>query len=196
MRRWLTALALVALALPVRADELAAGLSTDSIQITSSFRGADIVLFGALTTGSRLSALQGRDIVVALRGPEAPLIVRRKARVGGLWINAEEAGVAGLPGYYYLASTRPLASIASEATLEQLHLGALHLTAMVTPATDADAFRTAAIRAKTRARLYGENGAGVERLGHYLFRVRIRLPAAVPPGRYRAEVYCSTRVPW
>jgi uncharacterized protein (TIGR02186 family) len=192
MKRWLAPFLFLCAATPAAADQLAAGLSTDSIQITSSFRGADIVLFGALTTGSHLGALQGRDIVVVLRGPEGALIVRKKARVGGLWINAEEAGVTGLPGYYYLASTQPLAAIAPEATLARLRLGASHLPAVVgaaLPPAQADAFRVAAIRAKTRARLYGENGAGVERLGHYLFRVRMRLPAAVPPGRYRADVY-------
>lgn len=191
--RWAAAFLLTMLAtVAVRADELAAGLSTDSIQITSSFRGVDIVLFGALTTDSRLGDLRNRDIVVVLRGPEAPIVVRRKARVAGVWVNSEETRIAGLPGYYYLASTRPLAQIASEATLARLHLGASHLATAVTPAlapAEADAFRAAAIRVKTRARLYGENGAGVELLGRHLFRVRIRLPAAVPPGRYRAEVY-------
>jgi uncharacterized protein (TIGR02186 family) len=58
---------------------------------------------------------------------------------------------------------------------------------------DADAFRAAAVRVKTRARLYGEDGAGVQLLGRHLFRARIRMPAAVPPGMYRAEVYLFSK---
>ena len=189
MTRLFAALVLAVLALPARADELAAGLSTDSIRITSSFRGADIVLFGAVAAASHLGDLQGRDIVVTLRGPDAAITVQRKARVAGLWINTEEAAVTGLPGFYYLASTRPLAQIADDATLARLHLGAPHLAATIAVAADANAFRAAAIRVKTRARLYGESSTGVELLGQHLFRVRIRLPAGVPPGRYRAEVY-------
>lgn len=194
MMRALAALALLfALATqPARADVLAAGLSTDAIQITSSFKGADIVLFGSLITPNALGALADRDIVVVVKGPIAPIVVRKRARVAGIWVNTEEAHIDGLPGYYYLASTKPLATIAPEPTLAQLQLGATHVRAQVAPAMvqpDADAFRAAAIRGKTRVRLYAENAAGVDRLGHFLFRVRVRLPAAVPPGRYRAEVY-------
>ena len=194
MRRALPALMLVAAmaAAPARADTLAAGLSTDAIQITSSFKGADVVLFGALATGSRLRVLADRDIVVAVRGPDVPVTVRRKARVAGIWVNAEAARLDGMPAYYYVASSRPLAEIAADAELAQRHISTAHLAARVSPAmaqADAEAFRAAVIRDRTRAKLYAENGAGIDRLGHYLFRVRIRLPASVPPGRYRADIY-------
>ena len=194
MRRALAILALLcaAFAPPARADVLAAGLSTDAIQITSSFKGADIVLFGSLITPKQLGALADRDIVVVIKGPTTPIVVRKRARVAGIWVNVEEARIDGLPGYYYLASTKPLATIAPEPTLAEMQLGAMQVRAQVAPAmaqADANAFRSAAIRGKGRARLYAENAAGVERLGHFLFRVRVRLPAAVPPGRYRAEVY-------
>jgi uncharacterized protein (TIGR02186 family) len=193
MRAWALALAFaVALSTPAQADELAAGLSTDAIEITSSFRGADLVIFGAVAEGTRLGDLRARDIVVVLRGPAAPLVVRRKSRVAGLWVNSAEARVDHMPTFYHLASTRPLAAVASEETLKELTLGAAQLEATVTEnltVGEALAFRDAAIRLKSRARLYGENAGGVERLGPHLFRVRIRLPSAVPPGRYRAEVY-------
>jgi uncharacterized protein (TIGR02186 family) len=194
MRRILAALALAAAfaASPARADQLAAGLSTDAIQITSSFRGADVVIFGAVAGDARLGDLRQRDIVVVLRGPDAPIIVRRKDRVAGLWVNVQEVTISGLPGFHYLASTRPLDRLAPDATLDGLTLGASRLEAALTNGltfTEAVAFQTAAIRVKTRARLYGENGHGVELLGPHLFRVRARLPAAVPPGNYRAEVF-------
>lgn len=194
MNRALAALSLIfaLTAQHARADVLAAGLSTDSIQITSSFRGADIVLFGSLISGTNLGALAERDIVVVVKGPVAPIVVRKQARLAGIWINAQEARITGLPGYYYLASSKPLAQIAPSQTLAAMQLGAMQVRAQVAPAmaqADADAFRAAAIRGKARLKLYAEDGAGVERLGHFLFRVRMRLPGGVPPGRYRAEVY-------
>ncbi len=192
MRRVLAALLLLTLASGARADTLAAGLSTDAIQITSSFKGADIVLFGALVTGSHLRVLADRDIVVVVRGPVTPATVRRKARVAGIWVNVDAARLDGMPAYYYVAGSRPLGEIADDAVYARRHIGAAHLVAQVAPAmaqADADAFHAAFIRNRTRAKLYGENGAGVEKLGHYLFRVRIRLPASVPPGRYRADIY-------
>jgi uncharacterized protein (TIGR02186 family) len=195
MRRFAIALALLVAALPARADQLAAGLSTDEIRITSSFRGADVVIFGAVAEASRLGDLSARDIVVVLRGPVAPVTVRRKARIAGIWINADEARIDRMPGFYHLAATRPLAAVAPANVLEQLTLGALRLPASVAGDTTigvATAFRDAAVRLRTRARLYGET-TSVERLGPYLFRVRIRLPATVPPGLYSAETYLFER---
>jgi uncharacterized protein (TIGR02186 family) len=174
--------------IPARADQLAAGLSTDQVRITSSFRGADIVIFGAVAADARLGELGGRDIVVVLKGPEASIVVRRKERILGIWANAAEARIDGMPGYYHVAATRPLSQIASGNILRALALGAIQLRATV-HADDAGAYRAAAIRAKTRARLYDERSGGVELLGPHLFRARMRLPAIVPPGQYRAEVY-------
>lgn len=186
MRRMLAALILVAAAIvPARADQLAAGLSTDSIQITSSFRGADIVIFGAVAANGTLGDLRARDIVVALRGPNASFEVRRKARVAGVWVNADEARIDGLPSYYHTAATKPLNQIAAQ-------LRPSRLVAAVSGNRAPDeiaAFHAAAIRAKINARLYGENPRGVELLGPHLFRARMRLPAAVPPGGYKVEVY-------
>jgi uncharacterized protein (TIGR02186 family) len=190
--RWLAAIALVLLGImPAHADQLAAGLSTDRIRITSSFRGADVVIFGAVATDARLGDLRRRDIVVVLKGPVAPLIVRRKERIAGIWANAQEARIDGMPGFYHVASTRPLAQIATEETLAQHALGAMRVPGTVR-ATNAGAYRDAAVRARTRARLYSER-ANVELLGAHLFRARMRLPAIVPPGQYRAEVYLFDR---
>lgn len=65
------------------------GLSTDTIAITSGFRGTDLTVFGALDNADPLIQRQGRyDIVVILQGPERSFVVRRKDRYFGIWINS------------------------------------------------------------------------------------------------------------
>jgi uncharacterized protein (TIGR02186 family) len=192
MIRTFAAFAFLALATPAAADQLAAGLSTDAIRITSSFRGADLVIFGAVASDTRLGDLTQRDIVVVLRAPPASTIVRRKERIAGLWINAHVARVDGMPAFYYVAGTRPFDQIAPDETLKALEIGASQLPATVATnvtIAEAAAAHAAVVRARTRARLYGEKAGGVERLGKNLFRVRVRLPATVPPGSYRADVF-------
>src|SRR5262249_18495618 len=78
---------LLALCLPAQAAGIVAGLSTDLIQITSSFTGTDFVLFGAIDPPrtAALAALQ--DLVVVIRGPALDMTVRRKERVFGIWVN-------------------------------------------------------------------------------------------------------------
>jgi uncharacterized protein (TIGR02186 family) len=174
------------------AGELVSGLSTDLIQITSNFTGADIVLFGAIEATDATGPAIDQDLVIVIRGPEQEMIVRRKERMLGIWVNREQVRFGGLPGYYFLASTRPLDDIASLPTLQRFRLGTANLEAPLRDGADpeeAAAFRAAAIRDRKRERLYWESPTGIEYLSPTLFRARIPVPAAVPPGEYRAEAY-------
>ena len=130
--------------------------------------------------------------MIVVRGPQADMTVRRKERVMGIWVNREQAVFTGLPGYYFLASTRPLDDIASLPTLQRFRLGTANLESTYKgsmTAGNALAFRAAAIRDRKRERLYWESPAGIEFLSRTLFRARIAVPASVPPGEYRAEAY-------
>jgi uncharacterized protein (TIGR02186 family) len=189
---WVMVAALLFTASTARAADLVSGLSTDLIQITSNFTGADIVLFGAIEPSEDLGAEGDQDLVVVIRGPALDMMVRRKERILGVWVNREQVAFSGLPGYYFLASTRPLDDIASPPTLERFRLGTSNLeysTGAGIDPEEADAFRAAAIRDRKRERLYWESPTGIEFLSRTLFRARIPVPASVPPGLYRAEVY-------
>jgi uncharacterized protein (TIGR02186 family) len=188
MRRLFALLLALVAATPAAADQLAAGLSTDAIRITSSFRGADLVIFGAVASDARLGDLTKRDIVVVLQGPDVPVIVRRKERVAGLWVNVDEVRIPAMPSYRHIAATRPLNAIG---TVAMRIANDILLSGPLTHEPDErmTAAVPAAIRLKTRAQSYRVNEQGVERLGPHLFRARMRLPASVPPGTYRATVY-------
>jgi uncharacterized protein (TIGR02186 family) len=189
---WAAFLAALFLCTAAKADDLVAGLSTDLIQITSNFTGTDIVLFGAIEPTEEAGPARDQDLVVVIRGPQLDLTVRRKARILGIWINREQIEFTGLPGYYFLASTRPLDDIAPLATLQRFRLGTANLESTTRGNMDpeeAAAFRAAAIRDRKREHLYWESPTGIEFLSRTLFRARIPVPAAVPPGEYRAEVY-------
>jgi len=175
-----------------RADDLVSGLSTDLIQITSNFTGTDIVLFGAIEPTEEAGPAKDQDLVIVIRGPQVDMMVRRKKRILGVWVNSEQVAFTGLPGYYFLASTRPLDDIASLPTQQRFRLGTSSLEASTKgriTADEAAAFRAAAIRDRKREHLYWESPSGIDFLSRTLFRARIPVPAAVPPGEYRAEVY-------
>jgi len=181
------------LAAPAHADDLVSGLSTDLIQITSNFTGTDIVLFGAIEPAENNAApAKDQDLVIVVRGPQIDMTVRRKERMMGIWVNRDQIVFTGLPGYYFLASTRPLDDIASLPTLQLFRLGTANLESTYKGNMNADkaaAFRAAAIRDRKRERLYWESPTGIEFLSRTLFRARIAVPASVPPGEYRAEAY-------
>ena len=101
------------------AEELHLGVSQDTIAITSSFNGTSLVIFGSVEGGDKIvQATTGYDVVVVLEGPEEPVSIRSKERILGIWVNANERRIDGLPGSYSVATTRPIDEIANSVTTE------------------------------------------------------------------------------
>ncbi|GAA0565261.1 TIGR02186 family protein [Rhizomicrobium electricum] len=179
--------ALVMLTAPALAEEgLTSGLSQDYLQITSTFAGSELTVFGDVENPA---GQETRDIVVVVRGPDALMTVRRKDRIAGLWINNARAKM-WLPAYYFVTATRPLGDIAEGETLRRYELGLNDLRADVT-ASDGDArpYIASLVRAQKRAGLYIQADSAVEMQSATLFRVHVPIPAAVPRGSYTVEVY-------
>ncbi len=181
-RLLLAVAALLFTACPLAAQPLVFDLSTHLIEITTGFSGADMLLFGA-TEGEG-------DVVVVLRGPDQETTVRRKSRVAGIWINTDEMTFTGVPAFYRVASSRPLAGIpASIRTRHQLGTDYLRLVPPPdAPAAEVAEFRAGLVRSKERRLLYMSGEGEVSFLGPRLFRTHVSLPANVPPGSYTAEV--------
>ena len=167
-----------------RAEGLVADLTSHLIAITTGFTGASVVLFGA-TDGPG-------DVIVAVRGPEREITVRRKSRVAGVWVNTQQVTFDNLPSFYAVAASRPIADILSPATATFYRLGIANLKlAASTPAPSVvvDAFRAALERTQQEAGLYVERMGKVDFLGERLFRTTITFPSNVPTGTYLVEVF-------
>ncbi|MGN6148596.1 MAG: TIGR02186 family protein [Rhizomicrobium sp.] len=177
------------------ADDLVSGLSQDQIQITSNYTGSDLVVFGAIEQtpdADEDSEPSRRDVVVVVRGPAATMDVRRKDRIAGIWINNREVTLTGMPAYYYVASTQPLAKIAPPYMLARYQIGFDNVKPQSTSTHKtlrAEEFRQAVVRERARAHLFTEAPTGVEFLSYSLFRVHVPVPAGAPRGQYTAEVY-------
>ncbi len=189
MRRWAAIAGTLALcAAPALASEdLVSGLSQDTVEITSNYTGTDIVVFGAI---EHLEDTGVNDVVVVVRGPDADMVVRKKDRVVGIFLNRDQARLIDMPSYYFIASTRPIDKLAASYTLERYNIGLNNITpTRIVSHHDPAPFRAALIAHKQHDGLYGETQSGVEFLSPSLFRARIPVPATVPRGQYNVEVY-------
>lgn len=164
--------------------EISVGLSQDKVQITSTYDGTDLVLFGAVAHPA-----PGDGVVAVVRGPAGDIMVRRKARIAGIWLNHDSARLLGMASFYYLAATGDPAAIVPAALRSHNDLG---LAVQAPYAARADGpvepFRQAVLRQFGQQKLYDESGQ-VERLRGGLFRVHVPLPAAAPHGTYSVTVY-------
>jgi len=192
-------LSLIAAAAPTKAqtppiEGIQIGLSTDAVSITAGFSGADLTIFGSLENPDPLVARQGRyDVIVVLEGPPKPVVVRRKDRVLGVWINLDSETFENVPVSYSVATTRPLQDITEPNSYKQLSLGASNLymqpaDAGGSPAT-IEEFTAALRERKAAAGLYSENVGGVQFLSQNLFRATVRLAPNVPVGTHKARAF-------
>ena len=87
---------------------VAAALTNAEVRVDSSFRGASIVLYGAVFNPTDTPA----DVVVVVRGPDGPVRLVKKTRNTGVWLNSRPVLFEGAPGFYMTATSRPLSDIA------------------------------------------------------------------------------------
>ncbi|HIJ61068.1 MAG TPA: TIGR02186 family protein [Rhodospirillaceae bacterium] len=167
-----------------RQEPLVIDLSDHLVAITTGFTGATVLLFG--------TAEHRGDVVVVVRGPTETLMVRRKERVMGIWVNRAQAVFTDIPAFYRVASSRPLDEVAPAAVQERYHIGVGHLEIPVRrkdPSRGDGEYAEALMRLKDGAGLYGVKPGEVNFVGGRLFRTEMEFPANVPTGSYTVEVY-------
>ena len=194
MSRWraLLALLIAPLMLAQAEPKLVPDVSQRQVEIRYSFTGAELLLFGAiLYPGGRVPE-DPADIVVVLKGPVEPIVVREKQKVAGIWMNVESERFRSAPSYYAVASSRPLDQLVDNRIADIYELGVNNLQlspgAGATP-EEQRRFELGLTDLMKRRQLYFEAPSGVEISEGVLYRARIPIPARVPVGDYTAETF-------
>jgi len=186
-------LALAALLLTGAADPiLVPEVSQHEVQVRQGFRGADLLLFGAILTPEGQRAGQDYDIVVVLKGPTKSIVAREKQRIAGIWVNAASAEFRSAPSYFAVASSKPIDKIVDDKTaaIYELGLGWLQLSPIgaYDPKEQAR-FSAGLVDLMRRDGLYREDANGVKVSEQVLYQARIALPSNVQTGTYTAETF-------
>lgn len=194
--------ALIALtATPSVAAQLVTDLSEHQVRIRSNFTGTQILLFGAIEVNTANERSLDHDVVVVVTGPSRAVTVRRKDRVAGIWINTESITFPNVPGYYAVASSRPLEVTAEVPVLQREQIGIDNVnfgtplvqgidgSRQILSVDDEKNFIKALVRNKRREKLYSSDPGGIIFLGQTLFRATVEIPANVPVGLYTATVF-------
>lgn len=175
-------------------ESIQIGLSTNRVAITADFDGADLTIFGSLENVDPLVARQGRyDVIVVLEGPARDVVVRRKDRVLGMWINTASETFVNVPVSYSVATTRMPQDITDTESYRRLSLGVdnLHISPLDrdgNPATIQE-FKLGLRERKTAAGLFSMRIGGVEFLSQSLFRASLPLSPSVPVGTHKARAF-------
>lgn len=188
---WRALILMMLSALPLRAEEVVAGLSQARVSITTTFSGSEILIFGAVKREAPLPD-NALDVIVTVSSPLAPVTVRKKDRRMGIWVNTESAQIDYAPSFYAVRSTRPLADILAPA--QDLEYGisiprAIRATEgqIVNPQTSE--FLQALIRIRSNEGAYQQEPSSIELTEDTLFRANVALPANLTEGDYETRFF-------
>ena len=184
---------------------LVADLSDNRVDITSTYHGTEILLFGAY------EGKEGDDIVLVVSGPGADIKQRRKAKKAGIWVNVETVTWQQAPSFYHIFSTRELNEIADRQALQDADIGASALQLTLTADTNAgagghhagqstssdDTQKASAGTSEQLANLdrnmaniglWANQPSSIKTQQNMLFRTTLALPSNAPTGDYAIRV--------
>ena len=171
-------------------------ISARKVEIRYSFTGAQLLLFGAVVFPGGRPPSHPSDIVVVLRGPVQPILVREKQKIAGIWMNADQDRFRSAPSFYSVASSRPIGELVDDRTAAIYEMGLHNL--QLSPGGGAlpekeRRFEAGLLDLRKRRGLYAENPRGVEISDAVLYRATISIPSQVPVGTYTAETFLVDR---
>jgi uncharacterized protein (TIGR02186 family) len=175
-----------------RPEQVQSDISTREISIESNFTGIEIVLFGSVDFSRAPTPDEGPyDVIMTIRGPNRPIVVRQKERAAGLWMNGPSKTFPSVPGFYAVLASRPFRAIAPDDTLKKLGIGfsSLDFGKSVEGEPADDGFRANLIRLQQEDALFQEDDDAISFIGRSLFRGSVDLPVNVPIGRYTTQVF-------
>ncbi len=178
-------------ALAVASEQIVAGLSRDDVDITTSFDGSDIIIYGAVKRETPIPP-DTLDVIVTVEGPARAVTVRHKERRLGVWVNTGKVSVASAPNFYVVATTRPLHRILDPEQDSRFRISvplAIRAFAGAAEVEDVVPYTEALVRLREASDLYRLDDGAVLLAEQTLFRADVRLPANLIEGFYATRIF-------
>lgn len=185
--------ALLLLAGPVQANEqIVTGLSQNRVQITANFDGSEILIYGAVKRDAPMPQDSKLEVIVTVEGPSTPLVIRRKQRVAGIWLNSSSVTIDSAPSFYAVATSGPLPEILSETDDLRYRITIPHAIRAVGISNEAENsadFIEALQRIRLEEDRFRVDENSVQLVEQTLFRTDVGLPANLTDGHYVVRLF-------
>jgi uncharacterized protein (TIGR02186 family) len=194
MRCAALAMALLCAALPLRAEEVVLGLSSDTVSINTNFDGSEILIFGAVKRDAPFPETPPLEVIVTVSGPSEPVTVRRKEKRFGIWVNTDSVEIDSAPSFYSVSTSAMLRDVLSDTEDVRNRISiprAIRSVGAPSAIIDSETFTQALIRIKSSTQQYQLNENSVSVDEQTLFRTAISLPAALTEGDYQTRIFLT-----
>lgn len=182
------------MALPLGAEQIVAGLSQTEISITANFSGSEIIIYGAVKRDAPAPKKPRMEVIITVEGPSAPLILRKKERRAGIWVNTAAVQIDLAPSFYAVATTGPISDILSDTENLRYQITiprAIRASGLTEQAENSADFIAALLRIREGEGRYRLEEGAVELSEATLFRADVVLPANLTEGDYRVRMYIT-----
>jgi uncharacterized protein (TIGR02186 family) len=177
---------------PPPAESVVAGLSSDSVAITASFNGSDILIYGAIKREAPIPSGPPLQVIVTVEAPSSAVTVWRKERKAGIWVNSEAVRIGAAPGFYAVATSAALDDILLPEWDSRYRISLSHAMrafAGQIAVESAVPFTEALIRIREDEGLYRLDEGSVSLIDQTLFRADVSLPANLVEGAYKTRIF-------
>lgn len=173
-------------------EQVVAGLSSDSVAITASFDGSDILIYGAIKRETPIPDGPPVEVIITVEAPTQNLTIWRKQRRFGIWVNTDKVEVGAAPGFYAVATSGPMGQILLPEWDSRYRISlplALRAFGGALNVEDAVPFTEALIRLREQNGLYQLDEGAVKVVDQTLFRADVSLPASLVEGDYKTRIF-------
>lgn len=186
--------ALLWLSQPATAEEVVLGLSHDRVAITATFDGSEILIFGAVKRESPIATEAPLEVIVTVSGPKEPVMVRRKDRDFGIWVNKDGVAVDSAPSFYAVATSAPFEDVLTD-TEDLRHKISINraIRSVGAKIEGTEVFTEALIRIRENSGLYSLQEEAVALDEQTLFRTAMRMPADLIEGAYQTRIFLTRK---
>ena len=172
-------------------DNLVTDLSESTVEISSTFSGADILLFGAY------DGQKNDDIIVVVSGQKGNIKVDKKEKKFGIWMITESIKFSNVPKYYYIASNRKIEEITNKTEIKKrkLDFNNFELKNNKIDYKNLDKKWYEALKRNMKKKQFWkieENSIKLNK--NTLFRKTLSLPSNVSTGMYMLKYYIIEKV--
>ncbi|HIP24342.1 MAG TPA: hypothetical protein EYG79_12230 [Rhodobacteraceae bacterium] len=184
--------AITLFAMPLTAQEtVVVDLSQNRVEITATFSGSNIFVFGAVKRDAPVPEGAGQlDVAIVIEGPLETVTVRKKEKKLGIWVNTESVEVHEAPSFFTIATTRPLVDMLNEGDRRDYAIGLDFAVRPQGPSeVGIESFAEAVIRIRQDDGLYSQREGIVNLTEDTLFEADISLPANLVEGDYNVRIY-------
>ncbi|NNU78908.1 TIGR02186 family protein [Halovulum dunhuangense] len=174
-------------------EQVIGALSQNRVAITANFDGSEIFVYGAVKRDAPVPrTAEPLEVVITVKGPSRPVVVRRKERVFGIWMNTDTVTVDEAPSFYAIASTGPLEEVMSETERLRHRIGfdqSVRTIGASAEVEDPDNFTEAVVRIRRDNGLYAQEDGAVNLREETLFSTSFALPANLVEGEYETRMF-------